>query len=158
MATDTAERVLWRDCKHCGTPFVQPRRRGRPKVTCSDDCKERRGVHGDVRLTRRASRGTGVVVVIRSARHSSHDPTGAVLADLFGGDYETGTPDGFITEGYRDRELKRAVERERLAADGLSVTDDYGLPAALDEGRTCPEIKRVIGVTDPWDWQERLSA
>lgn len=153
------KRVLWRDCKQCSRPFVQARRRGRPRVTCSDDCSHARGVHGDVRLARGASPGGGVVFTVTSERHSVQGSNVAILADLFGGDYDDDIPNAYQTEAYVKRTLMRSHERERQeAGEAVSTTDLFGLHPARDEGRTCPNVRRVIGQLDAWDWREASSA
>lgn len=141
--------VLWRDCETCGKPFVQERRRGRPRVTCSDGCRTARGVHGDVRLCKRASTGTGVVVVVESERHTASDPVGQILADMFGGEYDDQS--GSASYGFVDVDFQR-----RLTARNLRDIDKvYGLDPADFEGYTVPGVT-VIGSDLPWDWERRL--
>jgi hypothetical protein len=56
---------------------------------------------------------------------------------------------GLVSVSWVEGELRRAT---------TDVDRAYGLGPALDPGRTCPEIRHVIGSTEPHDWQERLDA
>lgn len=156
--TKNRPRLVPRTCAHCEGTFTTPRGK-RPPATCSAACKRARGPHGDVRLTRHASTGTGVLDMSgNGSRHSSDD--NEEILDLLG------EPDN--------------ESRGWVVASGESlVTDETGRAVLDDEGRAetrfrnhfaeananagaeqsvTPHLK-VIGSTDlPWDWQERLDA
>lgn len=135
---------MWRDCAYCGQPFWRERRRGRPEVVCSDECRKARGSHGDVRLTRGASYGTGVITVVEpQERHTRRSPRGQRAADPLREIFANG---GYVP----------VKAQKRRTADNVTADDkDYGLPAAdPSEGRTGARVIRVMGTTLAHDWQE----
>ena len=150
--------VLTKDCAQCGRTFNQPRRRGRPAVTCSEECKKARGRNGDVRLDQ-ATNGTGFVGLDWSHRHNGEQPSDAVVVDVLGEPESDARGwsvvfvkphgDGVTRDYWQREEAKRTTARDRAS----------GLPGGLYVGETCPRVGRTIGQADaPHDWQERLDA
>lgn len=137
------------------------RKGGKYPATCSEDCKRARGAHGDVRLTRSAATGTGVLDPGDwSARHGGRNggvsEGGSVLAQSFGnGTGEDQWAGWHVAAGY----YPAYDDAGRLLrdADGRVVQRFYNWSA---EAVDVPAVdSRIIGQVDlPHDWQERLSA
>lgn len=146
MSATTDEPIRWLDCLHCGIAFVQARKRGAPRRTCSDECRKARGAHGGLRLTRGASRPQRKPEA--SPRHSNGPSQAAELGDTF--------PGGSTNDLNWREHLRTELAAERAAAKGgLCVTDQYGLEPAAWVGITSLSVGPVIGSSESSpEWKE----
>lgn len=162
---ESPKRMITKECAVCGVLFQRERKRGRPAVTCSAECKRRRGVHGGMRKDR-ASTGTGIVSLDWSTRVGGDSPASAVALDLLG-DAESDSRGAVIAlEPHRSKPgatwdrlreewaAEGRTERLRAAREGWGDVADALPYGPADVGRTVPAIRRVIGSDEPWGWAQ----